>query len=113
VWTSLGLAGDFLLIPLLERVRGLSYLRVSAVIEFVLFTLLLLMPGFWIKLVLLGLLGFFNAGWYSILQGQLYSSMPGQSGTVMALSNIFGWLRIHSTRVLGWVHRHLIRVTMR
>jgi MFS transporter, FSR family, fosmidomycin resistance protein len=40
--------------------------------------------------VLLGLLGFFNAGWYAILQGRLYSAMPGQSGTVMTLNNVFG-----------------------
>jgi len=113
VWTSLGLAGDFLLIPLLERVRGLSYLRVSAVIEFVLFTLFLLMPGFGFKLALLGLLGLFNAGWYSILQGQLYSSMPGQSGTVVALGNIFGWLSGFVPLVLGWVAQAFdLRVTM-
>ncbi len=30
VWTGVGLLGDFALIPLLERVRGLRYLRVSA-----------------------------------------------------------------------------------
>lgn len=33
---------------------------------------------------------FANAGWYSILQGQAYSSMPDQSGTIVAVSNIFG-----------------------
>ncbi len=27
VWSGLGLLGDFLLIPLLEKVRGLDYLR--------------------------------------------------------------------------------------
>jgi FSR family fosmidomycin resistance protein-like MFS transporter len=40
----------------------------------------------------LGLLGFFNSGWYSILKAQLYSAMPGQSGTVMAVSNVFGFV---------------------
>jgi FSR family fosmidomycin resistance protein-like MFS transporter len=113
VWTSVGLAGDFLLIPLLERVRGLSYLRVSAVIEFVLFTTFLLAPGLGVKLTLLGLLGFFNAGWYSILQGQLYTSMPGQSGTVMALGNIFGWVSGFIPLVLGWVAQAFdLRATM-
>jgi len=43
-----------------------------------------------VRLVALGLLGFFNSGWYSILQGQLYSAMPGQSGTVMTLSDVSG-----------------------
>jgi len=90
VWTGLGLLGDLLLIPLLERVRGLRYLRLSAAMELVLFPAFLLAPGFWARLVLLGLLGLFNAGWYSILQAQLYSAMPGQSGTVMTVGNVFG-----------------------
>ncbi|MBL7183544.1 MAG: MFS transporter [Anaerolineae bacterium] len=90
VWTGLGLLGNLLLIPLLERVRGLCYLRLSAVVELVLFPAFLLAPGFWAKLVLLGLLGFFNTGWYSILKAQLYSAMPGQSGTVMTVGNVFG-----------------------
>lgn len=103
VWTVVGLLGDFLLIPMSERVRGLSYLRVSAVIELALFAALLLVPDVWAKYVLLGLLGFFNAGWYSILQGQLYSSMPGQSGTVMTLGNVFGLVGGLIPSVLGLV----------
>jgi FSR family fosmidomycin resistance protein-like MFS transporter len=90
VWTVVGLVGDFLMIPLLERVRGLSYLRISAAVQLLLFPVFLLVPDFWVKLVMLGLLGLFNAGWYSILQGNLYSSMPGKSGTVMTLTNVFG-----------------------
>jgi FSR family fosmidomycin resistance protein-like MFS transporter len=90
VWTGTALVGDLLLIPLLERVRGLSYLRLSAMVELAVFPAFLLVPGFWGKLVLLGLLGLFNAGWYSILKAQLYSAMPGQSGTVMTVGNVFG-----------------------
>lgn len=90
IWTVVGLLGDLLLIPLLERVRGLDYLRLSAVLELFLFTAFLLVPTMWLKLVILGALGFFNSGWYSILQGQLYSSMPEQSGAVLAVGNVFG-----------------------
>lgn len=90
VWLVVGLLGDFLLIPLLEKVDGLRYLRWSAVLEFALFSAFLLTSWSWLKLVLVGLLGFFNAGWYAILQGRLYSSMPGKSGTVMAIGNISG-----------------------
>ncbi len=90
VWTGFGLLGDFLLIPLLEKVRGLTYLRFSVVVELFLFPAFLLFPNPWAKLVIIGLLGLFNSGWYAILQGNLYSSMPGQSGTVMALGNIVG-----------------------
>jgi len=90
VWTGVGLVGDFLMIPLLERVRGLAYLRYSVLAELILFPIFLLVPGLMPKLVVLGLVGFFNAGWYSILQGHLYSAMPGQSGTVMAVNNVGG-----------------------
>jgi MFS transporter, FSR family, fosmidomycin resistance protein len=90
VWTGVGLLGDFLLIPLLERVRGLSYLRVSALLELILFPAFLLAPGFWPKLVAVGLLGLFNSGWYAILQAGLYSAMPGQSGAALAVKNVSG-----------------------
>ncbi len=90
VWTGVGLLGDFLLIPLLERVRGLSYLRISAALELILFPAFLLAPGFWPKLIAVGLLGLFNSGWYAILQAGLYSAMPGQSGTALAVKNVSG-----------------------
>lgn len=92
VWTGVGLLGDVLLIPLLERVPGLRYLRLSAAIKLVLFPAFLLVPAFGVKLALLGLLGLFNAGWDAILKAQLYSTMPGQSGTSMAVDNIFGFV---------------------
>ncbi len=90
VWTGFGLLGDFLIIPLLEKVRGLNYLRLSVWVELVLFPAFLLIPNPWVKLVIAGLMGLFNAGWYAILQGNLYSAMPGQSGTVMAVGNVVG-----------------------
>jgi FSR family fosmidomycin resistance protein-like MFS transporter len=92
VWASVGLLGDLLIIPLLRKMPGLTYLRASAVIELVLFTALLLVPAFWGKIALLALLGFFNAGWYAILKAQLYGAMPGQSGSVMTVGNAFGWI---------------------
>ncbi len=90
VWSVVGLLGDFLLIPLLERVRGLSYLRWSVLTMLCLFPAFLLAPNLMIKLVLLGLIGLTNAGWYSILQAQLYTALPGQSGTAMTLHNVSG-----------------------
>jgi MFS transporter, FSR family, fosmidomycin resistance protein len=90
IWTGMSLLGDFLLIPLVERVRGLDYLRVSVILELVLFPAFLLAPQPWLKLTLLGLLGLFNSGWYAILQAHLYSSLPGKSGTVLALDTVSG-----------------------
>jgi len=90
VWTGVGLLGDFLLIPLLEKVRGLDYLRWSVVLELILFPLFLLAPLPWQKLALAGAMGFFNAGWYAILKGNLYASMPEKSGTALALNSLSG-----------------------
>ncbi|NJL57560.1 MFS transporter [bacterium] len=101
VWTGVGLVGDFLIIPLLERVHGLTYLRFSAATVLVLYALFLLVQPFALKLMILGALGFFNAGWYSILQGQLYSAMPGRGGTIMAAGNFFGLIAGFVPLLLG------------
>ncbi len=90
VWTGVGLLGDFLLIPLLERVKGLDYLRWSVLIELVLFPAFLLVSVSWLRLVILGAMGFFNAGWYAILKANMFSAMPGQSGIAQALDNVSG-----------------------
>jgi len=113
VWTGVGLLGDLLLIPLLKRVPGLRYLQLSAVLELLLFPTFLLVPSFVLKLMALALLGLFNAGWYSILKAQLYSSLPGRSGTVMAMDNIFGLVGALIPWGLGLVaQRFDLRVTM-
>jgi FSR family fosmidomycin resistance protein-like MFS transporter len=78
------------MIPLLERTSGVRYLRISALAEIVLFPALLLAPAFGLKLVLLALVGVVNAGWYPVLQGRLYTAMPGLSGTVTTVGNVFG-----------------------
>jgi len=88
VWSGVGLVGDFLLIPILARVPGLVYLRAAVVAELVLFPAFLVAPWIGAKLVLLGLLGFFNSGWYAILVAQLYAALPGRSGTAVAVSSV-------------------------
>ena len=103
VWLGLGLLGDFLLIPLLERVPGLAYLRLSATIVLCLYPTFLVTSNLNIKLIMLGFLGFLNSGWYSILQGRLYTAMPGQSGTVMTLNNVAGLVGGLAPFALGWV----------
>ena len=113
VWSGVGLLGDALLIPLLERVRGLTYLRYSAVLMLFLFPAFLLVPWYGAKLVVLGLMGLGNAGWYAILKGQLYSSLPGQSGTVMAIDSAFSLVAGATPAVLGFVaQRAGLPVTM-
>ena len=90
VWTGVGLLGDFLLIPLVERFKGLDYLRISVIIELILFPLFLLSSQVWLKLILIGFMGFFNSGWYAILKANLFDAMHGQSGAVLTLDNVSG-----------------------
>jgi FSR family fosmidomycin resistance protein-like MFS transporter len=106
VWTGVGLLGDFLLIPLLERVQGLDYLRWSVLIELVLFPAFLLAPIPWLKLVIVGAMGFFNAGWYAILKANMFSAMPGRSGIAQALDNVSGMFVHYYPSVSAWLHRH-------
>jgi MFS transporter, FSR family, fosmidomycin resistance protein len=112
-WTGVGLLGDLLLIPSLERLPGLAYLRVSALLEFGLYIAFLLLPGWGGKLVPLALLGFFNSGWYAILQARLYQAMPGKSGAAVAVSSISGLAGSLMPLALGWVaERYNLQVTM-
>jgi FSR family fosmidomycin resistance protein-like MFS transporter len=106
VWTGVGLCGDFLLIPLLERVRGLSYLRWSACVMLCLFPAFLLASNVPVKLALLGLVGLTNAGWYSILKAQLYSAMPERSGAALALNNLLGLCGVSIPFALGLFAEH-------
>ncbi len=103
VWTGVGLLGDFLLIPLLERVRGLVYLRLSATVMLVLFPAFLLVDMWAAKLMLLGLIGLFNAGWYAILQGQLYDVLDEQSSAILIVGNASGLFGALLPLILGWV----------
>jgi len=103
IWSGVGLLGDALLIPLLERVRGLTYLRWSAAVMLLLYPAFLLLPSLWFKLVLVGALGLFNSGWYAILKGQLYSSLPGQSATVMTLGSATGMIQAFVPALLGFI----------
>jgi FSR family fosmidomycin resistance protein-like MFS transporter len=103
VWLVVGLIGDFLLIPILERISGLVYLRFSVMLELILLPSFLIVSSMWAKLVLLGLLGLFNAGWYAVLKGRLYTAMPGQSGKVMAVSTVAGLVGSFIPLFLGLV----------
>ena len=90
LFTGVGLGGDALFVPLLERVDGLRYLRVSVALSIVVFPAMLLAPTIPLKLAAIVLIALLNSGWYSIPQARLYAAMPGQSGTVMTLANTFG-----------------------
>ena len=90
VWVWISLLGNLLLIPLLERIQGLTYLRFSVVAVLLLYPVFLLVSSFEMKLIVVGLLGVASAGWYSVLRGRSYSSLPGRSGTIVALDKVAG-----------------------
>ena len=103
VWAVVGLVGDLLLIPLLDKVPGLIYLKRSTFLELILFPIFLIIPGYGFKLIFLAGMGLFNAGWYSILKAQLYNSLPNNSGIVLAISNIFGILGVFVPWCIGLI----------
>jgi FSR family fosmidomycin resistance protein-like MFS transporter len=80
-----GLIGDALLLLLLRRVAGIRSVRWSATLALLVYpAFLLAAPGPW-KLALLVGLGLVRAGWYAILQAQLYAELPARGGTAIAI----------------------------
>ncbi len=89
VWLAMGLLTDFLFIPIIDRQKdSMRFLRATALLELFTFAVFLLVPGFIFKLIFVIAVNLFNTGWYPILQGRLYSSLPGQSASVMALGSV-------------------------
>ena len=89
VWLAMGLVTDFLFIPIVDRQKDtIQFLRRTALVELFAFAGFLLIPGFLPKLIFVILVNLFNTGWYSILQGRLYSSLPGQSASIMAIGAV-------------------------
>jgi FSR family fosmidomycin resistance protein-like MFS transporter len=82
-----GLAGDTILIRLLERRDSRRVLRASVPLALMLFPAFLLVPGIGPKLVLLAALTFATAPWYPVLQAELYGSLPGNSGIAVSLTS--------------------------
>jgi MFS transporter, FSR family, fosmidomycin resistance protein len=102
-WTGAGLAGDFLLLLVLQRVDGGRYLRATAVAMLVAYPTFLIVPHYGTKLALIALLGLLNSGWYALPKAALYASLPGRSGTVVAVGGIGGLLGASVPLLLGFV----------
>lgn len=88
-WLALGLITDSLFIPFVDRQKdSVAFIRRTALLELFAFAAFLLIPGFVLKLVVAILVNLFNTGWYPVLQGRLYSSLPGQSASIMAIGSV-------------------------
>jgi FSR family fosmidomycin resistance protein-like MFS transporter len=103
VWTGAGLAGDLLLIPVLGRVAGVRYLRLSAAAVAFVYPEFLLVDGLGAKLALLAMLGLLNSGWYAIPKAGLYAAMPGRSGAAIAIGTAGGLVGALIPLTLGLV----------
>lgn len=101
VLTGVGLLGDALVVPLLERVNGVAFVRRSAVAAAALLAAFLLLPWVGAKLAALGGIGLLTSGWYPVLQARLYHLLPGRSGAVMALGSLAGLLGAGVPILLG------------
>lgn len=107
------LASDITVIPLLERFSGRLLVRASSAITAVFYVGLLLSPWMAAKIILLLLVRLFTLGWYPILQGEAYASVPGKSGTVMAINSIAGILGSLFVSMIGVIANQIgLSITM-
>jgi FSR family fosmidomycin resistance protein-like MFS transporter len=98
-----GLISNIALIPALERIPGRKLVRLSAGVSGVLYVAWLLAPWLWAKIGLIILIKLATMGWYEVLQGEAFASLPGRSGTVMAVNSLFGLLASGISFFVGWV----------
>lgn len=89
IWLVMGLITDFLFIPYVDKLTDTAqFLRRTAMLNLITFIGFMLIPGFIPKIILVILVNLSNTGWYPILQGRLYSSLPGQSASIMAIGAV-------------------------
>lgn len=98
-----GLVGNIILVPLLERVSGTWVLRVTALLVLGLYVAFLLLPSAWLRLILIGAIGFCTSGWFAILQGKTYATRPGQSGLIVAAGSLSNSVKLLVPVVIGYM----------
>jgi len=98
-----GLVSNILLIPMLERFPGRNLVRISAGVAGILYAAWLLAPWLWAKIGLIILIKLVTLGWYEVLDGESFATLPGRSGTVMAIGSVIGLLGGGMSFVVGWI----------
>jgi FSR family fosmidomycin resistance protein-like MFS transporter len=107
IWLAMGLVTDFLFIPFIDRRKdSIRYVRITALLEVLAFAIFLLVPDFLSKLIAVILVNLLNTGWYPVLQGRLYSSLPGQSASIMALGSVTAPLAKFFPFLIGFAADH-------
>jgi MFS transporter, FSR family, fosmidomycin resistance protein len=101
-----GLAGDALLIGVLERFDPLRVLRASVLATGLLFPAFLLVPGLPLKLVALAAVSIVTAPFYPVLQAELFASLPGRSGLAVSLGSASGLVGGLGPLAVGLLAQH-------
>jgi len=101
-----GLAGDLVLIRLLDRTGSRQVVRASVLAALVLFPGFLLAPGLGLKLLLLAALTIATAPWYPVLQAELYESLPGRSNLAVSLGSASALFGALGPLVVGLLAQH-------
>jgi MFS transporter, FSR family, fosmidomycin resistance protein len=97
-----GLISNIMLIPILERFQGRNVVRISACVTGLLYVAWLVTPWLWAKVGLIILIRLVTLGWYEVLQGEAFATIPGRSGTVMATNSIMGFFGGGISFFIGW-----------
>ena len=97
------LVSNIVLIPILERFPGRKVVRLSASISGGLYVAWLLAPWRWAKIGLIIVIKLVTLGWYEVLQGEAFATIPGRSGTVMAINSVVGLAGGAISFLIGWV----------
>jgi FSR family fosmidomycin resistance protein-like MFS transporter len=105
-FTTVGLLGDATVIPVLKRMDGVRFVRLTGAAVLVLFPSFLIVPGPAAKLVLLAAIALLTSGWYAVVKARLYAAMPGRSATVMALDSLSGLVGGLLPLAIGLVAEH-------
>jgi FSR family fosmidomycin resistance protein-like MFS transporter len=96
------LVSNIMLIPMLERFQGRNVVRISACVTGLLYIAWLVTPWQWAKIGLIILIKLVSFGWYEVLQGEAFATVPGRSGTVMATNSIMGFFGGGISFFIGW-----------
>jgi FSR family fosmidomycin resistance protein-like MFS transporter len=97
------LISDVVVLRLLERFPGRRIVRWSAGAIAVLFPAWMLLPGLGFKIGLVFAIKLLTLGWYTVLMGEAFATLPERKGTSLALLSVAG--------LLGSVFPWLIGVT--
>jgi FSR family fosmidomycin resistance protein-like MFS transporter len=101
IMTTGWLIGNLLLVPLLERVKGIRILRLTTFIVLFAYAAFLLIPIVLIKYILIGVISLCTSSWYTILRAKAYEALPGRSGAVIAVTSIVGGINLFVPVILG------------